>query len=91
MFFCAIICHLACEGIKMLYYTHVAIFFRKIGIETISEVKVLYHPQTRKHLGMAICVFESVADARKFVAHNHEQVLMGNVAMCFCDTVCEFF
>ncbi|KAK1787083.1 hypothetical protein P4O66_017458, partial [Electrophorus voltai] len=49
---------------------------RKFG--EIQEVEVLYHPKTKKHLGIAKVIFEMVKGANEAVRKLHDTTVMGN-------------
>ncbi|KAF7199885.1 histone-lysine N-methyltransferase SETD1B-A-like [Nothobranchius furzeri] len=45
----------------------------------VEEVEIFYHPKTRKHLGIAKVVFDTVRAAKEAVQHLHRTSVMGNI------------
>lgn len=63
--------------------------FSKIGEEP-TEIIVYYHPETKKHLGMALIDFEKSASSVKFISKYHQNSVMGSVITCEFDTMGNF-
>lgn len=57
---------------------------RKTGAVT-EELSIFYHPKTRKHLGLARVIFDSVKSARMAVDKLNEISVMGRVIQVFLD------
>ncbi|KAM6954470.1 histone-lysine N-methyltransferase SETD1B-A-like [Aplochiton taeniatus] len=45
----------------------------------VVEVEILYHPRTRKHLGIARVAFDTIRAAKEAVQHLHNTSVMGNI------------
>ncbi|XP_016343294.1 histone-lysine N-methyltransferase SETD1B-like [Sinocyclocheilus anshuiensis] len=45
----------------------------------VEEMEILFHPKTRKHLGLARVLFTSTRGAKDTVKHLHNTSLMGNI------------
>ncbi|RVE68468.1 hypothetical protein OJAV_G00092130 [Oryzias javanicus] len=45
----------------------------------IEEAEICYHPNTKKHLGLAKVVFDTVKAAKEAVKHLHQTSVMGNI------------
>ncbi|XP_030637039.1 histone-lysine N-methyltransferase SETD1A [Chanos chanos] len=45
----------------------------------VEEMEILFHPKTRKHLGLARVVFTSTRGAKDTVKHLHNTSIMGNI------------
>ncbi|PIO53039.1 hypothetical protein TELCIR_25644 [Teladorsagia circumcincta] len=63
--------------------------FRKIAPPI--DLEVFYHPTTKKHMGMAMIVFTSFAEAHKFVLEYNGKSIMGGQVICCHDPYCEFY
>lgn len=57
---------------------------RKTGAVT-EELSIFYHPKTKKHLGLARVIFDSVKSARMAVDKLNEISVMGRVIQVFLD------
>lgn len=51
-----------------------------------DEVEIFYHPKSRKHLGIAKAVFDTVRAAKEAVQHLHHTSVMGNIIHVEIDT-----
>ncbi|XP_024131428.1 histone-lysine N-methyltransferase SETD1B-A isoform X1 [Oryzias melastigma] len=58
-----------------------ATFLRQICEKygSIEEVEICYHPNTKKHLGLAKVEFDTVKAAKEAVKHLHQTSVMGNI------------
>ncbi len=45
----------------------------------VEEMEILFHPKTRKHLGLARVLFTSTRGAKDTVKHLHNTSVMGNI------------
>lgn len=65
---------------------------RKTGAVT-EELSIFYHPKSKKHLGLAHVIFDSVKSARVAVEKLHEISVMGRVIQVFLDPfgMCHLF
>ncbi|XP_066579328.1 histone-lysine N-methyltransferase SETD1A [Amia ocellicauda] len=45
----------------------------------VEEMEILFHPKTRKHLGLAKVLFTSTRGAKETVKHLHNTSVMGNI------------
>ncbi|XP_069044100.1 histone-lysine N-methyltransferase SETD1A [Lepisosteus oculatus] len=45
----------------------------------VEEMEILFHPKTRKHLGLAKVLFSSTRGAKETVKHLHNTSVMGNI------------
>uniref|UniRef100_A0A4W3HV63 RRM domain-containing protein n=1 Tax=Callorhinchus milii TaxID=7868 RepID=A0A4W3HV63_CALMI len=52
----------------------------------VEEVKILYNPKNKKHLGIAKVVFATVKGAKETVQHLHSTSVMGNIIHVVLDT-----
>ncbi|XP_028671387.2 histone-lysine N-methyltransferase SETD1A isoform X1 [Erpetoichthys calabaricus] len=50
---------------------------RKFG--EVEEIEILYHPKTRKHLGLAKVLFTTTRGAKETVKNLHSTSVMGNI------------
>ena len=60
----------------------------------VEEMEILFHPKTRKHLGLARVLFTSTRGAKDTVKQLHNTSVMGNIIHAQLDikgTVCSFF
>ena len=55
----------------------------KCGV--IEDVKIYYHPNTGKHLGLAHLCFEEVKSAKESVKFLHGRTVMGQQLNCYID------
>ncbi len=53
--------------------------------DLIEEIEVLYHPKTKKHLGLAKIIFASTAGAKACVEKLDQTSVMGNIINVFLD------
>ncbi|KAK6034897.1 hypothetical protein COOONC_27607 [Cooperia oncophora] len=54
------------------------------------DLEVFYHPVTKKHMGMAMIVFTTYAEAHKFVLEYNGKSIMGGQVTCCHDPYCRF-
>ena len=64
--------------------------------DIIEEIQVLYHPKTKKHLGLARITFASTSGAKACVEKLDQTSVMGNIINVFLDAfgillLCEKF
>lgn len=45
----------------------------------VEEMEILFHPKTKKHLGLARVLFTSTRGAKDTVKHLHNTSVMGNI------------
>lgn len=45
----------------------------------VEDVEIFYHPNTKKHLGVARVEFDTVKAAKEAVKHLHQTSVMGNI------------
>ena len=45
----------------------------------VEEMEILFHPKTRKHLGLARVLFTNTRGAKDTVKHLHNTSVMGNI------------
>lgn len=45
----------------------------------VEEMEILFHPKTRKHLGLARVLFTNTRGAKDTVKHLHNTSIMGNI------------
>uniref|UniRef100_A0A915NBM3 [histone H3]-lysine(4) N-trimethyltransferase n=4 Tax=Meloidogyne TaxID=189290 RepID=A0A915NBM3_MELJA len=68
------------EGTTSLSTSYVS----TVGI-TPLQVKILRHPTTGSHLGMALIDFYSCRDGKLFILRHHGRPMMGREVQCFFD------
>ncbi|VDL85051.1 unnamed protein product [Nippostrongylus brasiliensis] len=49
------------------------------------DLEVFYHPVTKKHMGMAMIVFNTFSESRKFVNEYNDRSIMGGQVTCCHD------
>ncbi|KAF7634728.1 Histone-lysine N-methyltransferase [Meloidogyne graminicola] len=60
------------------------VFSSSIGINP-KQIKILRHPSTGRHLGMALIDFLSNKDGKLFILRYHGRPMMGREVQCFFD------
>lgn len=53
--------------------------------DLIEDIQVLYHPKTKKHLGLARITFSSTSGAKSCVEKLNQTSVMGNIIHVFHD------
>ena len=59
--------------------------------DLIEDIQVLYHPKTKKHLGLARITFGSTPGAKACVEKLDQTSVMGNVINVFLDAFGKLF
>ncbi|XP_070820831.1 histone-lysine N-methyltransferase SETD1B-A-like [Chaetodon trifascialis] len=62
------------DNVKEAFLTNMC---KKYG--NVEEVEIFYNPKSRKHLGVAKVVFDTVRAAKDAVQHLHQTSVMGNI------------